>query len=83
MVVFLVKRGDENQFLYETDIDKDVDEVVKDITAIFNGRLKITRMCYEIEELSKHGTFQPLEMQGLTEDQVLLFNPIVYIKIVD
>ncbi|XP_075986234.1 cilia- and flagella-associated protein 298-A [Anticarsia gemmatalis] len=70
MVILLVKRGDENQFLYETDVEKDVDEVVKDITAIFNGRLKITRMCYEMEELWKHGTFLPLEMQGLTEEQI-------------
>ncbi|CAH0598419.1 unnamed protein product [Chrysodeixis includens] len=70
MVVFLVKRGDETQFLYETDVDKEVDEVVKDITAIFNGRLKVTRICYELDELQKHGTFLPLEMQGLTEEQI-------------
>lgn len=72
MVIFLVKRGDENQFLYETDVNKDVNEVVKDIAAIYNGRLKVTRICYEIEELGKHGTFLPEEMQGLNEDQVIL-----------
>ncbi|CAB3237807.1 unnamed protein product [Arctia plantaginis] len=70
MVILLVKRGDENQFLYETDVEKEVDEVVKDITAIFNGRLKVTRICYEFEELWKHGTFLPPEMQGLNEDQI-------------
>lgn len=72
MVILLIKRGDENQFLYETDVQNEVDDVVKDITAIFNGRLKITRICYEMEELMKHGTFLPLEMQGLTEDQVFI-----------
>ena len=70
MVILHVKRGDENQFLYETNINKSIDEVVKDIVAIFNGRLKVTRICYELEELQKHGTFLPPEMQGLTEDQV-------------
>ncbi|CAH0697455.1 unnamed protein product [Spodoptera exigua] len=70
MVIFLVKRNDENQFLYETDVDKEVDDVVKDITAIFNGRLKVNRLCYEIDELQKHGTFLPPEMQGLNEDQI-------------
>ncbi|XP_026315916.1 cilia- and flagella-associated protein 298-A [Hyposmocoma kahamanoa] len=71
MVVFHVKRGDDNQFLYETDVNRDVDEVVKDIVAIYNGRLKVTRICYEMEELGKHGTFLPEEMQGLNEDQIL------------
>ncbi|KAH9635714.1 hypothetical protein HF086_011104 [Spodoptera exigua] len=47
MVIFLVKRNDENQFLYETDVDKEVDDVVKDITAIFNGRLKIKELKLE------------------------------------
>lgn len=70
MVILLVKRANENQFLYETSVEKSVDDIVKDITAIFNGRLKVTRICYEMEELEKHGTFQPLEMQGLTEEQV-------------
>ncbi|XP_063394720.1 cilia- and flagella-associated protein 298 [Cydia fagiglandana] len=70
MVILLVKRGDENQFLYETNVNCSVDDVVKDVTAIYNGRLKITRICYEMEELGKHGTFLPLEMQGLTEEQI-------------
>ncbi|KOB77868.1 Uncharacterized protein OBRU01_03338 [Operophtera brumata] len=70
MVVLHVKRGDESQFLYETEVEKSVDEVVEDITAIFNGRLKVERICYEMEELQKHGTFLPLEMQGLTDEQI-------------
>ncbi|XP_072946480.1 cilia- and flagella-associated protein 298-A [Epargyreus clarus] len=70
MVILHVKRGDENQFLYETSVDKSVDEVVKDIVAIFNGRLKVTRICYELDELREHGTFLPQEMQGLTDEQI-------------
>ncbi|XP_050669405.1 cilia- and flagella-associated protein 298-A [Leptidea sinapis] len=70
MVILHVKRGDENQFLYETNVNNSVDDVVKDIVAIFNGRLKVTRICYELDELQKHGTFLPLEMQGLTDEQI-------------
>ncbi|KAJ2944943.1 hypothetical protein O0L34_g1840 [Tuta absoluta] len=70
MVIFLVKRGDEQQFLYETDINNEVDDVLKDIVAIYNGRLKVNRLCYEMEELYKHGTFLPHEMQGLTDEQI-------------
>ncbi|XP_045507161.1 cilia- and flagella-associated protein 298-A [Colias croceus] len=70
MVILLVKRGDENQFLYETNVNNQVDDVVKDIVAIFNGRLKVSRICYEFEELWTHGTFLPTEMQGLTDEQI-------------
>lgn len=81
MVLFHVKRGDESQFLYQTEVEKPVNDVVKDIVAIFNGRLKVTRICHEMEELADHGTFLPLEMQGLTEEQVsyiLLLSPNKY-----
>lgn len=71
MVIFHVKRGDESQFLYETNVNNSVSDVVNDIVAIFNGRLKVTRICYEMEELKNHGTFLPPEMQGLTEEQVI------------
>jgi hypothetical protein len=83
MVVLLVKRGDENQFLYETDVNNEVDEVVNDIAAIFNGRLKVTRICYELEELQKHGTFLPPEMQGLNDDQVISYIPLTFYKYLD
>lgn len=72
MVILHVKRGDESQFLFETNVNNPVEEVVKDIVAIFNGRLKVERLCYELEELKNHGTFLPPEMQGLTEEQVIL-----------
>jgi hypothetical protein len=45
MVRLQVKRGNDNQFLYETSLDKTVDEVVEDVTFIYNGRLKISRIC--------------------------------------
>jgi hypothetical protein len=45
MVKLHVKRGNESQFIYDTGLDKTVDEVVKDVTVIYNGRLKIGRIC--------------------------------------
>lgn len=70
MVVLQVKRGDENLFLYETSINENTTNVIKDITAIYNGRLKIERICMEMEELASHGTLLPPEMMGLTDEQV-------------
>ncbi|KAL1502033.1 hypothetical protein ABEB36_007241 [Hypothenemus hampei] len=70
MVIVHVKHKDESQFLYETALSTPVDDLAQKITAIYNGRLKINRICVEIEELAKHGTLLPPEIMGLTEEQV-------------
>lgn len=70
MVRLHVKKGDESQFLYDTSVTVSTDDLLLDLLEIYNGRLKISRLCYEIEELSKHGTHLPLNMVGLTEEQI-------------
>lgn len=70
MVRLHVKRADESQFLYETTLDTEIGKLIDELTAIYNGRLKITRICYELEELVKHGTFLPSNMLGLTDEQI-------------
>ncbi|XP_054732007.1 cilia- and flagella-associated protein 298 isoform X2 [Anastrepha obliqua] len=71
MVLLQVKRGDENLFIYETNVGEGTTEIIRDITAIYNGRLKVYRICSEIEELIEHGTMLPPEMIGLTDEQIL------------
>lgn len=46
MVRLHVKKGDESQFLYDTSVEARVDDVIQDVTVIYNGRLKISRICY-------------------------------------
>ena len=70
MVIVHVKNKDQSQFLYETNLKTSVEDLVTDITAIHNGRLKIQRICAEMEELAKYGTMYPPEILGLTEEQV-------------
>ncbi|XP_021924692.1 UPF0769 protein C21orf59 homolog isoform X3 [Zootermopsis nevadensis] len=70
MVKLHVKRGDESLFLYDTTVEKQVDEIIKEVTVIYNGRLKIRRICDEMEELAKHGTLLPPNIMGLTDEQV-------------
>lgn len=70
MVLIHIKQKDESQFLFETTLDTLVDELVKSVVAIYNGRLKIDRITSEMEELSKYGTLFPPEILGLTDDQV-------------
>lgn len=70
MVVLHIKRSDQSQFLYETKLDKKVEELAHEIVVIFNGRLKIGRIAYEVDELIKYGPMYPPEILGLTEEQV-------------
>lgn len=71
MVKITVKRNSDPQFLYETTVDTSIDFLLQDITTIYNGRLKIQRICAELEELSKHGITLPSNMQGLTDEQIV------------
>lgn len=70
MVRLHIKRGDESQFLFDTQLTTGVAQLVQDVAIIYNGRLKIGRIAAEIEELIKHGPMYPPEILGLTEEQV-------------
>ncbi|KAM6983935.1 cilia- and flagella-associated protein 298 [Tautogolabrus adspersus] len=71
MVQLHVKRGDESQFLFNTTVVAPVETVINQITDIYNGRLKVERICSEIPELADHGIILPTNMQGLTEEQIV------------
>lgn len=51
MVRLHIKKGDESQFLFDTTVDSFIDNVINDITVIYNGRLKIFRICYGKHDL--------------------------------
>ncbi|XP_058454390.1 cilia- and flagella-associated protein 298-like isoform X2 [Malaya genurostris] len=74
MVLLHVKRADESQFLYETKTTVTIEELTLELVTIYNGRLKVSRVCSEIEELAKHGTMLPPDMLGLTDEQVQELN---------
>ncbi|KAL6473185.1 hypothetical protein MHYP_G00193730 [Metynnis hypsauchen] len=70
MVQIHVKRGEESQFLFSTTVDVSIEALVQQVAQIYNGRLKVDRVCSEIPELADHGITLPPNMQGLTEDQI-------------
>ncbi|XP_009905685.2 cilia- and flagella-associated protein 298 [Dryobates pubescens] len=70
MVRLHVKRGDESQFLLETAASARLSDLTPLVARIYNGRLKVQRLCSEMEELAEHGTFLPYNMQGLTDEQI-------------
>lgn len=45
MVKIHVKKGDESQFLYETTVTTPVEDFLHDAVVIYNGRLKVDRIC--------------------------------------
>ncbi|KAJ8973739.1 hypothetical protein NQ317_014985 [Molorchus minor] len=70
MVIIHIKHKDESQFLIESTLGTPIENLVKSVVDMYNGRLKIGRICAEMEELAKHGTLYPPEILGLTEEQV-------------
>lgn len=70
MVRLHVKKGDESLFLFDTTVKEPISDLVSKLVKIFNGRLKIDRLFYELETLAMHGIMLPPNMQGLTEDQI-------------
>ena len=52
MVKLNIKKGDELLFLYETTVDTSVDDLMADVLPIFNGRLKVQRLCAGIHVLN-------------------------------
>lgn len=70
MVKLNIKKGDEAQFLYDTTVEVSIDDLLKEIIPIYNGRLKVGRIASEIEELADHGITLPPNMQGLTDEQI-------------
>ncbi|KAG1970401.1 cilia- and flagella-associated protein 298 [Pimephales promelas] len=71
MVQLHVKRGDESQFLFNTTVDVSIETLSQQISEIYNGRLKVDRICTEIPELADHGISLPPNMQGLSDDQIM------------
>ncbi|CAN0227244.1 unnamed protein product [Lampetra fluviatilis] len=71
MVLLHVKRGDESQFLLESAAQAPLDELTARATRIYNGRLRVERLCSVVEELASHGAALPPNMQGLTEEQLV------------
>lgn len=70
MVLLVIKRGNEPQYLFQTTLEVRIEALLQETVAIFNGRLKVQRICSEIEELANYGPMHKPEIIGLAPDQV-------------
>ena len=51
MVLLHVKSRESSLFLFETKLESSVDDILKSIADVQNGRLKVLRVCAEVDEL--------------------------------
>lgn len=65
MVILHVKRSDTNQYLYETHTGILFEDLIKELVAINNWRLKIDRACQSMEDLATKGPIKPEALRGL------------------
>lgn len=70
MVRLHIKKANDSLFLHDTTTQQEVPELLAEVLAIYDLRLKVLRLCEEMQSLAKHGHVLPGNMQGLTEDQI-------------
>lgn len=70
MVQLHIKKGEESQFLYATTVSNSVDECYDSVLTIYNGRLKIDRICTELEQLKSYGSTCCPNTSDRTEEQI-------------
>lgn len=74
MVLFNVKKGEKESFLYETTAATSNDVVVRELTDIWNMRLRIGQLCGAIREMAQYGAMKKPDAVGLDEVYALLCN---------
>ena len=61
-------KGEEHSFLYETTVEINVKDLIKELVEVHNLRLRLQRLKSEGDDLASHGPCKPLDKQGLDED---------------
>ena len=54
MVVLNVKKGEEALFLFNTVLSTPLDEVTRQVAEIYNGRLRVERLCDGLSFILPH-----------------------------
>lgn len=66
MVLIHLKKGDRAQFLHEASYQLKVEEVVAQLAAINNQKVRIERLIEAVNGLCQHGPLRPEGVRGLT-----------------
>eukprot|EP00605_Chrysophyceae_sp_TOSAG23-4_P001017 GSChrysophyteH1.ASY1.ANO1.1118.1 assembled CDS len=66
MVVIHVKtQSADDAFLYETTCETQCDAMIRDLTEVWNLRLRLRQLCGALRDLGDHGPMKPLDKAGL------------------
>jgi hypothetical protein len=69
MVFIHVKRGENNEFLYETTVNQSNDELIRDLCYISNMRLRLSSLADALPSLAKFGVAKAPDNQGIDRYQ--------------
>lgn len=69
MVHLHIKRDNESQFFYNVSVNTPVDVCRRAVISIYNGRLKISRICSEMEHLKNYGIMCPSSATPMLNDE--------------
>lgn len=74
MVKLQVSKGNnpEHEFLYETTVEKSIDDLTREITQVFNQKLQVQRLAAAVRQLAMYGPMKPENERGLSEQQIEL-----------
>jgi hypothetical protein len=73
MVLFQIKKGEKDTFLYETTAATSNDVVVRELAEIWNMRLRISQLCGAVREMGQYGPMKKPDAAGLDEVSLLSF----------
>lgn len=67
MVVFHIKSGNADGFLYECSVQDANDDLIAGLVAVWNMRIRLTMLVGAVRELAAFGPMKPNDEQGLDE----------------
>lgn len=65
MVVFHLKNGQADGFLYEASVQNTNDELIEGLVAVWNMRIRLTMLIGAVRELAQYGPMKPQEEHGI------------------
>jgi hypothetical protein len=65
MVVFHIKNGQQDGFLYEASVQDSNDDLIAGLVRVWNMRLRLSMLVGAVSDLAKYGPMKPQDEQGI------------------